>query len=293
LSDGNGNIVGTIDAGNGQRTAEYEYGPFGEPLRATGPMANANPFRFSTHYTDHETGLAYAKRRYYSPSNGRWLSRDPVAEFGGVNLFAYVGNNPIGRNDPFGLAPSGAVLEEVGAALAAAVGLLYFDDIVLALYGRQQFIRETGMQLQQRGPFAGLLWQHAVDNATGNPNAFGPLVAISKGNQGQWANAIDQIQGNAVYKERTDFIKQRLKAGTAATGFVNITFETPEELRASIHGAQLHYVYNPDTCILKFRIRDEYNFDKKHVWRELQQDGDIIRFEVLITMPPEKFDHRK
>jgi hypothetical protein len=33
----------------------YQYGPFGELLRATGPMAKANPFRFSTKYQDDET----------------------------------------------------------------------------------------------------------------------------------------------------------------------------------------------------------------------------------------------
>jgi RHS repeat-associated protein len=101
--DGNGNIVGTIDAATGQRTAEYEYGPFGELLRATGPMASANPFRFSTHYTDQETGLVYAKRRYYQPATGRWLSRDPIGEQGGANLFAYVLNSPVRFFDPFGL----------------------------------------------------------------------------------------------------------------------------------------------------------------------------------------------
>ena len=34
-----------------------EYGPFGEFIRATGPMAKANPFRFSTKYQDDETDL--------------------------------------------------------------------------------------------------------------------------------------------------------------------------------------------------------------------------------------------
>ena len=37
----------------------FEYGPFGEVLRATGPLAKANPFRFSTKYQDDETDLLY------------------------------------------------------------------------------------------------------------------------------------------------------------------------------------------------------------------------------------------
>jgi RHS repeat-associated protein len=56
-------------------------GPFGEPLRATGPMAKANPLRFSTKYQDAETDLLYYGYRYYNASIGRWLSRDPIAEW--------------------------------------------------------------------------------------------------------------------------------------------------------------------------------------------------------------------
>ena len=60
--------------------AIYEYGPFGEPIRASGSMATSNPFRFSTKYTDDETGLAYYGFRYYDRGMGCWISRDPVRE---------------------------------------------------------------------------------------------------------------------------------------------------------------------------------------------------------------------
>src|SRR6266403_1857079 len=59
-------------------------GPFGELLRATGPMAKVSPFRFSTKYQDDETDLLYYGYRYYNASTGRWISRDPVGESGGV-----------------------------------------------------------------------------------------------------------------------------------------------------------------------------------------------------------------
>ena len=39
--------------------SNYAYGPFGEVIRATGPMAKINPFRFSTKYQDDETDLLY------------------------------------------------------------------------------------------------------------------------------------------------------------------------------------------------------------------------------------------
>jgi RHS repeat-associated protein len=67
-------------ARKGSRTC-FE-GPFGEVIRDTGPMAKANPFRFSTKYQDDETDLLYYGYRYYSASTGRWLSSDPIGEFG-------------------------------------------------------------------------------------------------------------------------------------------------------------------------------------------------------------------
>lgn len=103
--DGNGNITGLIKADDGQRLATYAFGPFGEPLRATGAMAASNPFPFSTKYQDQETGLLYYGFRYYQPTTGRWLSRDPIEESGGSNLNGFVYNNPIKWIDDTGRAP--------------------------------------------------------------------------------------------------------------------------------------------------------------------------------------------
>ena len=101
--DGNGNVVALINAATGEEAARYEYGPFGEPLRATGTLAKLNPFRFSTKYTDDETGLLYYGHRYYNPATGRWLSRDPIEEEGGINLYGFVGNQPTMGIDLLGL----------------------------------------------------------------------------------------------------------------------------------------------------------------------------------------------
>jgi RHS repeat-associated protein len=62
----------------------------------------AQPFRFSTKYHDEETGLLYYGYRYYNPQWGRWLSKDPIGERGGVNLYGFVGNNGINRVDYLG-----------------------------------------------------------------------------------------------------------------------------------------------------------------------------------------------
>jgi len=114
--DGNGNVMGLVSASDGSVVAQYEYGPFAEPLRATGPLAADNPFRFSTKYTDSETGLVYYGYRYSDPPTGRWLSRDPIGELGFLLtfestrpralselLYAFATNDPINQWDYLGL----------------------------------------------------------------------------------------------------------------------------------------------------------------------------------------------
>ena len=77
--DGNGNVMALVNAADKSIMATYEYDPFGNTLSATGAKAPTNPFRFSTRYTDDDTGLLYYGYRYLSASLGTWLSRDPIA----------------------------------------------------------------------------------------------------------------------------------------------------------------------------------------------------------------------
>jgi RHS repeat-associated protein len=100
--DANGNIIALINAADKTVAARYEYGVFGELLRASGPMAQKNPLRFSTKFQDNETGLLYYGYRYYNPETGRWPSRDPIGEKGGLNLYGFCGNNPLMDFDPDG-----------------------------------------------------------------------------------------------------------------------------------------------------------------------------------------------
>jgi RHS repeat-associated protein len=101
--DGNGNVTALVKAADGTISAQYEYGPFAEPIRVTGPMGKTNPIRFSTKYTDDESDFLYYGHRYYNPSTGRWLNRDPIGERGGLNVYCFVNNRPINAFDAHGL----------------------------------------------------------------------------------------------------------------------------------------------------------------------------------------------
>jgi RHS repeat-associated protein len=55
------------------------------------------------YYTDSETGLILCGFRYYDPTTGRWLNRDPIGYSGGINLYAFVRNESPNGSDPAGL----------------------------------------------------------------------------------------------------------------------------------------------------------------------------------------------
>ena len=82
-----------------------QYDAFGNTLRESGPYAASNPFRYSTKYTDIETGLVYYGLRYYSPTLGRFINQDPIEEQGGLNVYGFCGNNGINRWDYLGMDP--------------------------------------------------------------------------------------------------------------------------------------------------------------------------------------------
>jgi RHS repeat-associated protein len=107
--------------------AQYEYGPFGELLRATGPLAQTFNHLFSTKYFDWETGLSYYGQRYYSPTPGRWPNRDPIGERGGWNLYGFCWNIPQNAVDTDGrLAIVVPVVTVAGAgAFVSSIALSY------------------------------------------------------------------------------------------------------------------------------------------------------------------------
>ncbi len=103
--DGNGNVMALVDVDDGEVSALYEYDPFGNELRATGPMAEENPMRFSAQYADEVTGDLKYLFREYRPGMGRWLSLDLLGEFGGSNLYRHTANDPLLFIDILGSVP--------------------------------------------------------------------------------------------------------------------------------------------------------------------------------------------
>ncbi len=101
-NDANGNVT-TVTNSAGVAVAQYEYDSYGNVVASVGGYADENPYRFSTKYADEESGWLYYGFRYYMPETGRWASRDPIGEDGGLNLYNFVGNDGVNRWDLLGL----------------------------------------------------------------------------------------------------------------------------------------------------------------------------------------------
>ncbi|PCJ54965.1 MAG: hypothetical protein COA79_21345 [Planctomycetota bacterium] len=99
----NMNVSKLIDIDDGTVVAEYEYSPFGSLLKKEGVAKDINPFLHHTKYYDERYGLYYYGYRYYDPSSGRWLSREPLGEGASLNLYRFAGNDPVNRFDYLGL----------------------------------------------------------------------------------------------------------------------------------------------------------------------------------------------
>jgi RHS repeat-associated protein len=89
------NSAGTI-------VASFSYSPFGLTCALSGTQSA--DFQYDDYYYHARSGLNYTRFRFYCPLRGDWISRDPIGENDDINLYTFVGNDPINEIDLFGLA---------------------------------------------------------------------------------------------------------------------------------------------------------------------------------------------
>lgn len=113
--DALGSIVAITDE-TGALVQRYTYDAYGNVTSALDPNFK-QPYGFTGREYDEESGLYYYRARYYDLRIGRFISSDPIGLAGGLNTYAYVGNDPLRWVDPTGLAaevePSPRPPEEV------------------------------------------------------------------------------------------------------------------------------------------------------------------------------------
>jgi RHS repeat-associated protein len=97
FGDHEGSIRQEIDSSGTKHFIEYD--GFGNII--AGSLNTI--FGYTGQQWDAETGLYYYKARYYDPQQGRFISEDPTGLGEDINMYRYVGNNPISNTDPTGL----------------------------------------------------------------------------------------------------------------------------------------------------------------------------------------------
>ncbi|MFS0837392.1 RHS repeat-associated core domain-containing protein [Paenibacillus sp. 1P03SA] len=101
--NGHGDVVGLYDS-DGKLLNAYSYDIWGNPVTENETVPN--PFRYSGEFWDNTTKLQYLRARWYDPNMGRFINEDTYeGELNNtlsLNLYTYVGNNPLKYRDPSG-----------------------------------------------------------------------------------------------------------------------------------------------------------------------------------------------
>jgi RHS repeat-associated protein len=158
--DGTGHTV-AINNASQQTVNTYAYDPYGKLMAETETIAQPFKYAGQVGIIDEGNNLYYMRARYYDANVGRFISEDPAGFAGGLNLYAYVGGNPIMAVDPSGECPW-CISATIGAIVGGGIDLgiqLYSNGGKFSAinWGSVGVSALAGASLSALGPTGGLL----------------------------------------------------------------------------------------------------------------------------------------
>jgi RHS repeat-associated protein len=202
---------------NGQENmaARYMYGAFGSLILQGGPMANVNVMGVSS--MPQMKGLVSFPARDYSPDFLRFLTRDPLGIGGGPNAYQFVGNNPINRFDPYGLAWYNPVdwYNGIVNAISDPIARLWTGGIdaqgnaaITGMLVDHQYNGMQDFQMQHPG--------YGGDITAGNTDANAAIANMASGAANLYVTAATMVTPTATGARCVTILA---KNGTKITGF--------------------------------------------------------------------------
>lgn len=181
-----GSIREMLD-GDGTVRARYDYTPEGQ---RSANLITVNPlesdFGFTGHYTHAASGLVAAPYRFYGPDIERWLSRDPIEEDGGINLYGYVGNSAVMFMDYLGLDVDVYLFTTVDRASSSSKNWPNpANAITVGGHGREGAIglkrsKDIAKEIMNHKKWSGADYTILYACSTGAKNPQGPWAPIAK-----------------------------------------------------------------------------------------------------------------
>ena len=170
-------------------------------------------------------GMVYLRNRWYDPTTGRFLTQDPIGLAGGVNLYAYAGNDPISFSDPFGLAPDTNITYTVDGAELSRSGTATENEYFLSYKGE---VHGLDGPLSPNAPVSQVIEDPGMLDATAKPLALGApevdgLTGLKNnsttGKPLDFKPVLGKTYGNALWAAGDGTFVHDDKVGNAAWGY--------------------------------------------------------------------------